>query len=49
MRDLINGDAERPEHASHPFPKIDLNKLWMIIWVDAIDHWLLFRSFEPVK
>jgi hypothetical protein len=46
MPDLINGDAERPEHASHPFPKIDPNKLWMIIWVDAIDHWLLFRAFE---
>src|ERR1700730_2851658 len=43
---LINGDAERPEHASHPFPKIDPNKLWMIIWVDAIDRWLLFRAFE---
>jgi hypothetical protein len=46
MPDLINGDAERPEHASHPFPKIDPNKLWMIIWVDAIDHWRLFRAFE---
>ncbi len=46
MPDLINGDAERPEHASRPFPKIDPNKLWMIILVDAIDHWLLFRAFE---
>jgi hypothetical protein len=38
MLHLINGDAEKPEHAPRPFPKIDPNKLWMIIWVDAIDH-----------